>query len=120
MADGSKSNLYDVSEVPGTNMNTKHINNLVDNLSIQIPPDKSYANWGKDSVNPNPSMWFLPPGKTESQLYVMRKLHSITSGLMPKISVDMTNIPKSSTLSLVICLLPEDINNTCMPAMPML
>ena len=94
MADGSKSNLYDVSEVPGTNMNSKHINNLVDNLSIQIPPDKSYANWGKDSVNPNPSMWFLPPGKTESQLYVMRKLHSITSGLMPKISVDMTNIPE--------------------------
>ena len=71
----------------------KHINNLVDNLSIQITPDKSMQ-IGVKMCKSNPSMWFLPSGKTESQLYVMRKLHSITSGLMPKISVDMTNIPE--------------------------
>jgi len=62
-------------------------------LSINAPMASSIYT-ARDDINSNPSMWLLPDGRSQSQLYIMKKLHAITSGLMPKISVDMTNIPE--------------------------
>ena len=88
---------YNQSTFNGNNMSQwKYDDNSnvanISQLSIDTSSIPIYA--ATDDINTNPSMWILPNGRTKSQLYIMRKLNAITSGLMPKINVDMTNIPE--------------------------